>query len=657
MSIEDDRAASISCPICCAKIALTGGVARKNEPKPAKRVAAEDAPPVVELEYTADAPPSRTGSFEDEPVARPRRETRDRAPAAKGRGGARAKKNAFPMAVVLSVVATAVLFVAGGLAIYFVSQPAKPANGPVSAVREEVKPAMKPKVVPPAVAEPRVEIAKSEPKRAVTEEIAPRPTVPQPIAPSPAAPAVKAPAIMFIDSGFVVPQVSPENQEKTFREQLASHRKTLGAAYDRIGMKNPKWDDEARKALEAAAIVSTVRHAGKFTWLTVREHSQRAMDAGCADPLIRFLNAHSYKTDDAESIARRVDAGLGLGKSAYPIVRRVEAFHLAAENQVLQGKQDPAARREAEKSFQAGIDLLPKLPKDDDGDLRRFLLNQTLSDAANLQIEMSRDVPRVIQWLESKIGDDPEIRAAGLTTRSRIMQQFGWAARGDGMANTVTDEGWRLFGERLLDAKNSLEAAWRLNPKDAQIAAQMIHALKAIGKGDEDEVRKWFNLGMQADPDNYDVCKQLLGYLDPKWHGSKEHMVGFGFACRDSNNARSRIPLLVAEAHFMATQRQPMSERAAYMATDAVWKDVRTVYDDYLKVAPADEYRRFEFAIYCGLCSRYVLAGEHFNRIGANVYKVGIVSDLAVRQIRDRALSERKNYYEKKNKLVSERQD
>src|SRR5690349_1020259 len=52
-----------------------------------------------------------------------------------------------------------------------------------------------------------------------------------------------------------IPQPSREQLERRHRDELEWNRRTLVGAYDRVGKKNPRWDADARAALEALARV------------------------------------------------------------------------------------------------------------------------------------------------------------------------------------------------------------------------------------------------------------------------------------------------------------------------------------------------------------------------------------------------------------------
>lgn len=624
ISVDLDDAGSFSCPHCRVKINLTALTARR----PAMQVKPPSLPPIVELEYPADVANRReekSFDFSATPLAQPKR-----GPYANERSVSRSKhrsitrpRSSFPWRLTLLIGTGAACALALGLVVVFAwLTPNAPL--PAAVVKAAPKPDVRPKPVPPAppLEQPRI--------------VAPRPVEPPPPRPQ----ADIAPTIISVKAGFDIPPFSVEDQQKRRLEEQNEHRRTMLDGYQKVGKRNAKWDNDVHLAIEAAAIALAAPSEESLLWPKVRPIAQRALDAGCNDELVRYLFAKSFSVNDVKVVARNFEAGIRLAEAWYPDSVRLQALLFATENQLEWAKTDPEANAGAERNFASCFQLLVRLSKDGDPRFRWFLQYYTILTAVEQQVANHGDTPRAIAWMEKMVGNDPELKASALRARAILMTKYGWEARGDGWANTVTPEGWRLFNERLFDAKRSLENAWQLNPGDGQIAAWMIHTCKAIGK--DDEVREWFEKAMQADPENVNACKLMLDYLDPKWHGSPELMLGFGRTCRDARKGTSAIPLLIAPAHFLAAQQYPSAERLAYMATDRVWNDIQSVYEEYLTHCPGAEFRRFEFAVYAALCNRPELAGEQFLRVGNNIYPFPHLSQENVQKLRDNAIAQKK---------------
>ena len=159
--------------------------------------------------------------------------------------------------------------------------------------------------------------------------------------------------------------------------------------------------------------------------------------------------------------------------------------------------------------------------------------------------------------------------------------KHAWKARGKRYADKVTDEGWKLFFERLADAEKALERAWSLDPTIEQIALSMMTVELGQGKGRE-RMEMWFDRAMGLNSNSFSACSHKLYYLEPKWHGSPEAMLKFGQECANSTKWGGRVPLILAEAHNSLARYLPAKERQEreYWKRPGVWKDVKASFDE-----------------------------------------------------------------------------
>ena len=124
---------------------------------------------------------------------------------------------------------------------------------------------------------------------------------------------------------------------------------------------------------------------------------------------------------------------------------------------------------------------------------------------------------------------------------------LAWQARGGGYANTVNDEGWKLFKKYLAIADEALGRAWNIDPKDPRIAVKMMWVELGQGTG-RDRMELWFRRAMELDPNDYDACSAKCLYLEPKWYGSIDEMLAFGRACVTNKLWGGRVPLMLVDA-------------------------------------------------------------------------------------------------------------
>lgn len=101
---------------------------------------------------------------------------------------------------------------------------------------------------------------------------------------------------------------------------------------------------------------------------------------------------------------------------------------------------------------------------------------------------------------------------------AEALVNFAWQARGGGFADTVTEQGWKLMGERLREADAVLKEARGLAEKCPHwwLAAQRV----GIGLGWSREVYdKVFAEGVAFEPRYWHASVEKARYLLPRWHG------------------------------------------------------------------------------------------------------------------------------------------
>jgi tetratricopeptide (TPR) repeat protein len=170
---------------------------------------------------------------------------------------------------------------------------------------------------------------------------------------------------------------------------------------------------------------------------------------------------------------------------------------------------------------------------------------------------------------------------------------YAWHARGSGWANTVTEEGYRLFKERLLKARNYLEKAYIADYSDPVVPSGLIKVALGLGS-DYAEMEKQFQRAIKADRSAYEAYGAKFTFLMPKWHGSREEMFSFARETARNAPADSLAPLVLAKAHWEMYARS--EDRASYFQQPEVWNEVRSVYSLLCDRFPKSKERHYWFA-------------------------------------------------------------
>jgi hypothetical protein len=120
-------------------------------------------------------------------------------------------------------------------------------------------------------------------------------------------------------------------------------------------------------------------------------------------------------------------------------------------------------------------------------------------------------------------------RPESITARVALatsLHRWAWVARGNGLANTVTPEGWKLFDERAHEALVVLQGSQDMQPMCPQWYSEMMTVSLALN-WDADREREIFERGVQFEPDYFYLYRQYANYLLPKWDGKPGEAVKF----------------------------------------------------------------------------------------------------------------------------------
>jgi WD40 repeat protein len=117
------------------------------------------------------------------------------------------------------------------------------------------------------------------------------------------------------------------------------------------------------------------------------------------------------------------------------------------------------------------------------------------------------------EWSAAKPDD-----AAPLVLLARLHVIWGWEARGSGFAGTVSEDGFRLFGERLSQGLTYALTAEKLKPADPELYKVLVDLAKWLA-GKREHVDRWVETGRQIQPNYFPLYDATSEYLLPRWHG------------------------------------------------------------------------------------------------------------------------------------------
>ncbi len=380
----------------------------------------------------------------------------------------------------------------------------------------------------------------------------------------------------------------PDNKNRTAM-RLQWNRKSLVQAYDTIGKRSPRWDKDARRALEMFAEMHS--HVEDFTEIPIAilDAAHAAVTNGCDDALIRYFNMRWEDRTESfqlpQRIAESIERATALEKTQYSPFRKFNAyFHIT---DYLPNEYAPKAGEYFLQALQDKMMPIEEVYSSTMGLVDRLQHSEKFLDFYN----------RAEPILMKNWPNDSEI----WTIKGYFYIQYAWVARGDGLADTVTEEGARLMEERLGKAEKALTKAWEINPHDARIARWMLTLELGQRKG-RDRMEMWFQRAMRLNTNYYEACVCKLYYLEPKWYGSREDMLEFGHQCVTNSNWGPAIPLILVDAHEKFAEYLSPSERGNYWKDPTVWNDIKLAYNAVFSRTPDISYRKkfLQYALRAG---------------------------------------------------------
>jgi tetratricopeptide (TPR) repeat protein len=377
------------------------------------------------------------------------------------------------------------------------------------------------------------------------------------------------------------------------------------AAYAHDHPQPQSYDEEAHSLLKLLAYLS-VRgdFYGECLWQQADAHLQH-VNKQCQDPIwcemddvYGLFDAHSSNDNSARASTKDV---LDFVASGYPPLLKQIALRSGIKDLVI-------GKNLQHNPLTTSLDALPKLA---DAAVQNYaqlitdqLPHQLLFEKAADLLEAAQNDEPSLQSIAGGIDkafatSDPTNPIAPII-QGQFLVDDAWNARGSGWANTVTPDGWRLFGERLDKAETLLTDAYSKNPNEQALCRVMMTVV--LGRQEpHDQMEAWFQRGIKLDPGYYSIYMAKRWYLLPRWYGSAEDVWKFGLECADTNNYDAKIPLVLIEAIDDAGRDDPV----VYERPD-IWGPVEKTFRAYLDKYPdALSYRTRFF--------KCAVDGEHWD--------------------------------------------
>jgi hypothetical protein len=443
---------------------------------------------------------------------------------------------------------------------------------------------------------------------------------------------------------------SPASAAERRAQSLRFFQRVTLEDYERIGRGDPRWDADARQTLEAfARVLAWEFRPDGDEYDVIWNNGRRARELGCNDPLVLLALARAYvffnrKYEDLMPL--HMESAKRIADGTYHPWMKCMANLRAAALRARSREDARASRRDGRRMMAAAMDALPRMLADPEVPVDSVLTMYRLIGDASAIVERDRaaDFEPALTMLEQS-GLPKGIAS---TVKAEFLLSYASDARRDaGLPEPANPDSARLAVERIEQAESIARQTWELDKSNAFAAELMMRIVAAprteadptassAGAGRVEAIRTWFDRAAAADPECQSAYATRLALLEPgQAGGSVPAMVAFGRECLATGRWESGIPMLLIDAHLRAacfdepggsgnrdgSPTGTVSERAEprpeyFRADAAVWNDVRSAYEPYLRLYPDSLFHRGRYAQLASWCGQWAEAERQIKTMG-----------------------------------------
>ena len=219
---------------------------------------------------------------------------------------------------------------------------------------------------------------------------------------------------------------------------------------------------------------------------------------------------------------------------AEPVGKLITCQERVQKQKFRQVVRSLASSQQFSQLEQMGQELLSKKARFPDGEPKLEVFYEQVS-SSDISSKWSAALKHQNLWV-SKYRHSARAKIA----RARFYIAYAWNARGMGYADTVEEEGWRLFRERLALAERNLREAQRDDPSDPYGYIYCITIAMANG-WDRKKVDALVAKAMAVFPGCDSALERTAHYLMPRWQGSPGDLESFADRWSAKNEASYSI--------------------------------------------------------------------------------------------------------------------
>jgi hypothetical protein len=159
-----------------------------------------------------------------------------------------------------------------------------------------------------------------------------------------------------------------------------------------------------------------------------------------------------------------------------------------------------------------------------------------------------------------------------------LLVDEGWEARNSRNAENASEDGWKVFRQKIAQARSMALLAWKIQPETPQPATLME---SVVGSGAEDDwgLRQWFQVAVHARFDHEAAYLTYKSFMQPQWGGSDRELLSFARECIASGRLDTRVPEMGLSQLWDLNYRHGM--KSSVMRTE----DARAAVSQYAEQA------------------------------------------------------------------------
>ena len=193
--------------------------------------------------------------------------------------------------------------------------------------------------------------------------------------------------------------------------------------------------------------------------------------------------------------------------------------------------------------------------------------------------------------------------------RGEFYKWYAWEARGNGYANTVTNDGWIKMKDRLKKAFADYLSVVKTRPR--LIYAYSGAGFAAMNIGRQHTALRLYQKALKYDPAYWCVLNCLLDHSESKWFGPDDDFM-FEFARSISSKHPEypylkRLVILAHEENARLYADGNATKAKDYLNQPDVWNEITASYKDIFIKYPESKYAK---KYYDKICRRAGKANE-----------------------------------------------